>query len=316
MECLALFVSTRRSLFSDSEKSTFLSRILLMSKNIVSFLRNNSQDREECHHEFSRVLARLKHVYQAEEFLNNPEFESFSLVMTEYTCSRLLMDWELNCLTYLFTFWGKIASSIPYSPDSRSTIQKKTCEQLWQINQAFLIKMDSENGLEQLSTFLEDEESFYVLLELFSPVMRSNYELSIRYIESKLTQYYPQYELCYKNGSNRSLQAQHLSTLLAFCIYTGASGIGGRIPYESTEEDDYQDGVLAATVLQMIDRLAKYTKCVDKSLELSFLTFMYQFRKIYIADSTYRASKVYKRLSDLLYLEDQNQVLDVIVKKM
>jgi exportin-7 len=88
------------------------------------------------------------------------------------------------------------------------------------------------------------------------------------------------------------------------------------MPYESTDEHDYQDGVLAAAILQIMHGLGLYTRFVHERLELSFLNFMQQFRKIYIGDSTHRASKVYKRLSEMLRMNDQNEVLDAIVKKM
>ena len=84
--------------------------------------------------------------------------------------------------------------------------------------------------------------------------------------------------------------------------------------------------VLAATILHMMSRLGQYTRYVHERLELAYLNFMQQFRKIYIGkmfyeisflgDSTHRASKVYKRLSDMLQMNDQNEVLEAIIKKM
>lgn len=51
--------------------------------------------------------------------------------------------------------------------------------------------------------------------------------------------------------------------ILAFCIYIASAAVGARyyikidcrLPYESSEECDYLDGVLAATILQMMNRL-------------------------------------------------------------
>jgi hypothetical protein len=74
--------------------------------------------------------------------------------------------------------------------------------------------------------------------------------------------------------------------------------------------------VLAATILQMMNQLGQYTRFVHEKLELAFLNFVQQFRKVYIGESTHRASKVYKRLSEMLHLSDQNEVLEAIVQKM
>jgi exportin-7 len=66
----------------------------------------------------------------------------------------------------------------------------------------------------------------------------------------------------------------------------------------------------------MMNQLGQYTRFVHEKLELAFLNFVQQFRKVYIGESTYRASKVYKRLSEMLHLSDQNEVLEAIIQKM
>jgi exportin-7 len=73
-----------------------------------------------------------------------------------------------------------------------------------------------------------------------------------------------------------------MSCILSFCIFTAAASVGARMPYESTEEHDFLDGVLAATILHSMNRLSHSTRCVHQRLELGFLNFLQQFRKIYI----------------------------------
>ena len=51
-------------------------------------------------------------------------------------------------------------------------------------------------------------------------------------------------------------------------------------------------------------------------MELALLSFFEQFRKIYIGDQVQKTSKVYRRLSEVLGLNDESMVLAVIVRKV
>ncbi|CAJ0759603.1 1557_t:CDS:2, partial [Entrophospora sp. SA101] len=49
---------------------------------------------------------------------------------------------------------------------------------------------------------------------------------------------------------------------------------------------------------------------------LSFVYFFQQFRKSYIGESSQRISKVYSKLSENLGINDQNMLLEIIVRKI
>ena len=51
-------------------------------------------------------------------------------------------------------------------------------------------------------------------------------------------------------------------------------------------------------------------------MELALLSFFEQFRKIYIGDQVQKTSKVYRRLSEVLGLNDESMVLSVIIRKV
>ena len=53
-----------------------------------------------------------------------------------------------------------------------------------------------------------------------------------------------------------------------------------------------------------------------EKLELALLSFFEQFRKIYVGDQVQKTSKVYRRLSEVLGLNDESMVLSVIIRKM
>ena len=66
--------------------------------------------------------------------------------------------------------------------------------------------------------------------------------------------------------------------------------------------------------LQLTDNRLSQGGC-DK-LELALLSFFEQFRKIYIGDQVQKTSKVYRRLSEVLGLNDESMVLSVIIRKV
>lgn len=53
-----------------------------------------------------------------------------------------------------------------------------------------------------------------------------------------------------------------------------------------------------------------------EKLELAMMSFFEQFRKIYVGDQVQKSSKVYRRLSEVLGLSDECQLLSVIMRKM
>jgi hypothetical protein len=74
-------------------------------------------------------------------------------------------------------------------------MQKKVGEEMVNIFNAFLLKADSDSGLEELGTFLDEEEDFEIFLEVVAPLMRVNYEIHANIIENKILHWIPQYEV-------------------------------------------------------------------------------------------------------------------------
>eukprot|EP01102_Stenamoeba_stenopodia_P008964 TRINITY_DN2626_c0_g1_i3.p1 TRINITY_DN2626_c0_g1~~TRINITY_DN2626_c0_g1_i3.p1 ORF type:complete len:560 (+),score=70.72 TRINITY_DN2626_c0_g1_i3:1907-3586(+) len=91
-----------------------------------------------------------------------------------------------------------------------------------------------------------------------------------------------------------------------------------------SNEQDQLDGELASRVFHFI-RIQDITPAqapgVDsdgalEKLELAFIYFLQQFRKVYIGDQATSATQVYVRLSELLNLSDHLMVLELLVAKI
>lgn len=77
------------------------------------------------------------------------------------------------------------------------------------------------------------------------------------------------------------------------------------------------DGELVCRVLQLMnltDSRLGHGGC--EKLELAMLSFFEQFRKIYVGDQVQKNSKVYRRLSEVLGLNDEAMVLSVFIRKI
>lgn len=62
------------------------------------------------------------------------------------------------------------------------------------------------------------------------------------------------------------------------------------------------------------DILNSYS-CSEK-LDLAILNFFEQFRKIFIGDQVQKSSKVYKRMSEILGIQDETMWLNVVTSKL
>ncbi|GFY49640.1 exportin-7 [Trichonephila inaurata madagascariensis] len=118
---------------------------------------------------------------------------------------------------------------------------------------------------------------------------------------------------CHRMGCYRIFGRGQLTWL----VYIIAAAIGGRVSFNTADEYDAMDGELICRVLQLMnltDNRISQNGC--EKLELAMIFFFQQFRKIYVGDQIQRASKVYKRLSEVLGVADESMVLSVFVRKI
>lgn len=108
-----------------------------------------------------------------------------------------------------------------------------------------------------------------------------------------------------------------ISGQLTWLVYIIGSAVGGRVSFNSNEEHDTMDGELVYRVLQLMNLTdSRLVQAGCEKLELAMLSFFDQFRKIYVGDQVQKNSKVYRRLSEALGLNDEATVLSVFIRKM
>ncbi|KAF4019387.1 hypothetical protein G4228_011181, partial [Cervus hanglu yarkandensis] len=113
------------------------------------------------------------------------------------------------------------------------------------------------------------------------------------------------------------LESVHIILRLTWLVYIIGAVIGGRVSFASTDEQDAMDGELVCRVLQLMNLTdSRLAQAGNEKLELAMLSFFEQFRKIYIGDQVQKSSKLYRRLSEVLGLNDETMVLSVFIGKI
>lgn len=77
------------------------------------------------------------------------------------------------------------------------------------------------------------------------------------------------------------------------------------------------DGELVCRVLQLMNLTdSRLTQGGCEKLELAMLSFFEQFRKIYVGEQVQKNPKIYRRLSDVLGVNDESMILGILIRKM
>lgn len=93
--------------------------------------------------------------------------------------------------------------------------------------------------------------------------------------------------------------------------------IGGKVTFNNNEEYDAVDGELVCRVLQLMNLTdSRLAQGGCEKLELAMLRFFEHFRKIYVGEQVQKNPKVYRRLSDVLGVNDESMTLGILIRKM
>ncbi|KAF3848418.1 hypothetical protein F7725_014915 [Dissostichus mawsoni] len=315
LSCLVQIASVRRSLFNNAERAKFLSHLVDGVKRIL--VNPQCLPDPNNYHEFCRLLARLKSNYQLGELVKVENYPEVIRLIANFTVTSL-QHWEFapNSVHYLLSLWQRLAASVPYV--------KATEPHLLETYTPEVTKAYITSRLESVHVILrwaggpsgrrgaraaaarpavhhrrcEYEKTCALLVQLFDQAAQSYQEL-----------------LQSTNSSAADITVQE--GRLTWLVYIIGAVIGGRVSFASTDEQDAMDGELVCRVLQLMNLTdSRLAQAGNERLELAMLSFFEQFRKIYIGDQVQKSSKLYRRLSEVLGLNDETMVLSVFIGKI
>nr|XP_028578007.1 ran-binding protein 17 isoform X5 [Podarcis muralis] len=316
LSCLVQFASTRRSLFSNPERAKYLGNLIKGVKRILENPQGLSDPGN--YHEFCRFLARLKTNYQLGELVVVKDYPEVIRLIASFTITSL-QHWEFapNSVHYLLTLWQRMVASVPFVKSSEPHLLDTYAPE---ITKAYItsrlesVPMVIRDGLDDP---LDDTATVFQQLEQLCTVSRCEYEKTCALLVQLFDQNAQSYQKLLQSSSRNPLAISIQEGCLAWLVYLVGTVVGGRLTYTSTDEHDAMDGELSCRVFQLISLMdAQLPRSSNEKVELAILWFLDQFRKTYVGDQLQRTSKVYARMSEVLGITDDNQVLETFMAKI
>uniref|UniRef100_A0A8C3XGE3 Exportin 7 n=1 Tax=Cyanoderma ruficeps TaxID=181631 RepID=A0A8C3XGE3_9PASS len=302
LSCLVQIASVRRSLFNNAERAKFLSHLVDGVKRILE----NPQVSLAALHPLP------SHFIPKKSFSCPPGH----LAKGE-NCAALHWEFAPNSVHYLLSLWQRLAASVPYVKATEPHMLETYTPE---VTKAYITsRLESvhiilRDGLEDP---LEDTGLVQQQLDQLSTIGRCEYEKTCALLVQLFDQSAQSYQELLQSASASPMDLAVQEGRLTWLVYIIGAVIGGRVSFASTDEQDAMDGELVCRVLQLMNLTdSRLAQAGNEKLELAMLSFFEQFRKIYIGDQVQKSSKLYRRLSEVLGLNDETMVLSVFIGKI
>ncbi|ESO95104.1 hypothetical protein LOTGIDRAFT_160865 [Lottia gigantea] len=315
LSCLVQMASTRRSLFNSAERVKFLNYLVSGVRGILENPQGLSDPAN--YHEFCRLLARLKSNYQLLELVKVDNYPEFIKLIAEFTVTSLQM-WQFapNSVHYLLSLWHRMVQSIPYL---KASIPHSLETYAPEVTKAYITSRVSSVHVvirEGLEDPLDDHGMISQQLEQLLTIGRCEYDKTCALLVSLFDESARTYQELISSGG-QSVDIAIQEGRLTWLVYIIGAVIGGRVAFASTDEHDAMDGELVCRVLQLMNLTdSRLAQGGSEKLDIAILSFLDQLRKIYLGDQVQKTSKVYRRLSEVLGLNDESMVLSVCIGKI
>uniref|UniRef100_A0A8C0F3D9 Exportin 7 n=1 Tax=Bubo bubo TaxID=30461 RepID=A0A8C0F3D9_BUBBB len=312
LSCLVQIASVRRSLFNNAERAKFLSHLVDGVKRILENPQVSISD------------ARVQHPnnyhdnYQLGELVKVENYPEVIRLIANFTVTSL-QHWEFapNSVHYLLSLWQRLAASVPYVKATEPHMLETYTPE---VTKAYITsRLESvhiilRDGLEDP---LDDTGLVQQQLDQLSTIGRCEYEKTCALLVQLFDQSAQSYQELLQSATASPMDVAVQEGRLTWLVYIIGAVIGGRVSFASTDEQDAMDGELVCRVLQLMNLTdSRLAQAGNEKLELAMLSFFEQFRKIYIGDQVQKSSKLYRRLSEVLGLNDETMVLSVFIGKI
>ncbi|XP_078509484.1 ran-binding protein 17 isoform X2 [Lissotriton helveticus] len=316
LSCLVQFASVRRSLFSNPERAKYLGSLIKGVKRVLENPQGLSDPGN--YHEFCRFLARLKTNYQLGELVVVEDYPEVIRLIANFTITSL-QHWEFapNSVHYLLTLWQRMVASVPFVKSTEPHLLDTYAPEVTKAYITSRLESVSVVVRDGLDDPLDDTATVFQQLEQLCTVSRCEYEKSCTLLVQLFDQSAQNYQKILHSPTGNPMELPIQEGRLAWLIYLVGTVIGGRLTYTSTDEHDAMDGELSCRVFQLMALTdSRLPQSGNEKVELAILWFLDQFRKTYVGDQLQRTSKVYTRMSEVLGITDDNQVLETFMAKI
>lgn len=312
LTCLVQITSVRRSLLSNQERGRFLAALVGGVKNILET--SHGFNDPENYHEFCRLLSRLKANYQLGELVNVDCYPEAIGLVAKFTVQSLQM-WQFapNSVHYLLSLWQKMVASIQFMKEASPHLLDRYTPEITRAYIASRLDSVAVVAAQGVEDPLDDLGTVQQQLEQLSVIGRCEYEKTCEILVSSFERTARTYQEILATGLPPSaMELRVQEGQLTWLVYTIGAAIGAR--FTAPDDQDRMDGEMMVRVLQLMSFTdARLPQAGSERLELAIISALEQVRKNYIKEQTH---KFYKRLSEVLGLNDESMLLSVIIRKM
>lgn len=303
LECLVLFISVRRSVFtSESNRRTFLINIMGGVCNIMRHEIGLSD--QDCYHQFCRLLGKLKANYQLSDLVRTAGYTEWIKLASDFAIrSFRQMHIVANSIHYILGLWSRLVAAAPHvSAEALKTRSPMLDTYTPKVAFAYLearVGMVESALAGKIMDDLEDEGLVLQQLEQLPIVVRYRYQdvaSKILAIMDPLLLRVNEALTLLHTAPNPSVAAslKVMEVQLAWIVYYIGAVIGGqgfsRRMSNASKGHELVDADLSRRVIQLMmamDMRLSSTGGRSKSdyrLELAMLYYAKNFRMSYIGE--------------------------------
>mmetsp|Transcript_47243 Transcript_47243/g.101123 ORF Transcript_47243/g.101123 Transcript_47243/m.101123 type:complete len:1094 (+) Transcript_47243:406-3687(+) len=321
LQCLVLLAALRRSFFQKEEDRGKLLASMMQGTTTVLASKMGLQD-HQCYHELCRLLGKINATHQLNELCSTEQFQVWIEQVYSFTMDSL-RHWEVmpNSKHYLLGFWAALVNPVIMMQDKAPKALETFIQQItlaYVESRLFMAERsaDSANFSADWDDPLLDEVLRAEQLEVLSNLGRCRYQDTAQHIMKH-------FEEVSRLGQAGQIPQPVFEKKMTWLVYMMGALVGGHASAKSTRSDTdgapthIVNGEIAGRVFRLIN-LTDQQATPSEGLELAYLYFLEQFRKVYIGEHAKQVvqMQVSERLATALGLEDENAMLGLLINKI
>ncbi|KAL3126957.1 17 (RAN binding) [Cryptosporidium hominis] len=333
LQCLILYSSVRRSFFpTQADRTRSLAALMTGTAGIIQT--KMGLEHESCYHELCRLLGKLNTANQLTELSSSEAFGLWIDQVYNFTI-KSLEEWSVlpNSKHYLLGLWSHMVIPLLYQGDRAPQNLEKYIHHItvtfiqsrMKLAEAIARGSDVEDPLE--SEVARTEQ-----LDVLSQLSRCQYHETAEFI----VQLFEQVTDSAKNGS---ISQDCFISQITWCVYMHGALIGGHsiklrrplLPSGSSsssgtsrpdQKNQVSHHVLNGKLARLVFGLSQQTDQLPEtpeSLELAYLYFLEQFRKVCLGDYAKQFIQPETEdatLASILGVQSDDDVLSLIISKI
>jgi len=272
-----------------------------------------------CYHELCRLLGKINATHQLNELCASEQFQVWIEQVYSFTMDSL-RHWEVmpNSKHYLLGFWAAMVSPVILLQDKAPKALEAYIQQITiaYVESRLFMAEAAAGGDNDWDDPLEDEVLRAEQLEVLSNLGRCRYQDTAQHIMKA-------FEDVSRLGQSGSIPQAVFEKKMTWIVYMMGALVGGHATAKANRADTdcapthVVNGELAGRIFRLVN-LTDHQGSASEGLELAYLYFLEQFRKVYIGEHAKQVvqQQVSERLATVLGLEDENAVLGLLINKI